>query len=360
MGLNEYNPQTGLFTIYAHTNNPNSISHSSVFPIYKDARGTLWVGTYYGGVNYFNPEYDIFHFYDSDVNRPDCLSYPFVGHMIEDKDGNVWIGTEGGGLNMLDRKTGHIAHYLKGSSGIAENNVKDLAYDAKRNRLYVGTHMGGLSILDIPSQRFNNLLTLHPEYGKFGNRVICLREYGDYLYLTTESRYLFKLNLNTLSLTAILPKYHLGGGFFTIDAKGVLWTSDEHFVYGIDLKTDKIARRFRIGRKGLGENLQRFLVDRHGNLFITSQGFGLFRYDARRDTFLCYTSKNSGMMSSFCYDIVSCKDGVVVNTDKGICLFRLKDHTFRNIELSQDFPLTGIDAGCGLLVCQDGEIFAYI
>ncbi|HCN53333.1 MAG TPA: hybrid sensor histidine kinase/response regulator [Prevotella sp.] len=358
MGLNEYNPQTGLFTIYAHTNNPNSISHSSVFPIYKDARGTLWVGTYYGGVNYFNPEYDIFHFYDSDVNRPDCLSYPFVGHMIEDKDGNVWIGTEGGGLNMLDRKTGHIAHYLKGSSGIAENNVKDLAYDAKRNRLYVGTHMGGLSILDIPSQRFNNLLTLHPEYGKFGNRVICLREYGDYLYLTTESRYLFKLNLNTLSLTAILPKYHLGGGFFTIDAKGVLWTSDEHFVYGIDLKTDKIARRFRIGRKGLGENLQRFLVDRHGNLFITSQGFGLFRYDARRDTFLCYTSKNSGMMSSFCYDIVSCKDGVVVNTDKGICLFRLKDHTFRNIELSQDFPLTGIDAGCGLLVCQDGEIFA--
>lgn len=30
------------------------------FSLYKDQQGSIWVGTYYGGVNYFNPVYDIF------------------------------------------------------------------------------------------------------------------------------------------------------------------------------------------------------------------------------------------------------------------------------------------------------------
>lgn len=28
----------------------------------KDDQGTIWAGTYFGGVNYFNPEYAIYRF----------------------------------------------------------------------------------------------------------------------------------------------------------------------------------------------------------------------------------------------------------------------------------------------------------
>lgn len=38
---------------------PGALSHSSIFSLYKDQQGSIWGGTYYGGVNYFNPVYDI-------------------------------------------------------------------------------------------------------------------------------------------------------------------------------------------------------------------------------------------------------------------------------------------------------------
>ena len=56
MGLHKYNPYTDQFTVYQQDHLPGSLSHSSVFSVYIDAQETIWVGTYYGGVNYFNAE----------------------------------------------------------------------------------------------------------------------------------------------------------------------------------------------------------------------------------------------------------------------------------------------------------------
>lgn len=62
-----------------------SLCHSSIFSLHKDRQGTIWVGTYYGGVNYFNPEVDIFHHYTESIGNENGLSFPFVGNMVEDK-----------------------------------------------------------------------------------------------------------------------------------------------------------------------------------------------------------------------------------------------------------------------------------
>ena len=72
-GLNKYNPTSNQFEVYARNPLPGSMTHSSVFPVYKDRQGTIWLGTYYGGVNYFNPETDIFTVYAANNSRNDCL-----------------------------------------------------------------------------------------------------------------------------------------------------------------------------------------------------------------------------------------------------------------------------------------------
>lgn len=120
------------------------MTHSSVFPVYKDRQGTIWLGTYYGGVNYFNPETDIFTVYAANNSRNDCLNYPFVGNMVEDKDNNIWICTEGGGLNFFDRKTKKFTYFMadENRNSIAHNNLKAIAYSPERNKLYIGTHTG--------------------------------------------------------------------------------------------------------------------------------------------------------------------------------------------------------------------------
>ena len=43
-GLNKYNPTSNQFEVYARNPLPGSMTHSSVFPVYKDRQGTIWLG----------------------------------------------------------------------------------------------------------------------------------------------------------------------------------------------------------------------------------------------------------------------------------------------------------------------------
>lgn len=61
-GLDCMDLQTGAITHYTEGEQPYGLTHSSVWCIRKDAQGTIWAGTYFGGVNYFNPEYAIYRF----------------------------------------------------------------------------------------------------------------------------------------------------------------------------------------------------------------------------------------------------------------------------------------------------------
>lgn len=54
----------------------------------------MWVGTYFGGANYFNPEYEIYTYYRPGKNESEGLTYPVIGCMAEDKRGNIWIASE--------------------------------------------------------------------------------------------------------------------------------------------------------------------------------------------------------------------------------------------------------------------------
>ena len=134
-GLIRYNKITGLFQNHtANDTQADGLTHSSIWCIVKDNQGTLWLGTYFGGVNYFNPEYEIYTRYSYSSNEKKGLSNPVVGRTIEDRDGNLWIGTEGGGLNYYNRRTREFKWYRpqEGRNSISHNNVKALYYDADK------------------------------------------------------------------------------------------------------------------------------------------------------------------------------------------------------------------------------------
>ena len=107
----------------ADINNPESLTHSSIWCIVKDQQGSLWMGTYFGGVNYFNPEYEIYTRFKMSTKEEEGLSSPIVSHMLEDKHGNLWIATEGGGLNKYDPKTKTFKWYkhIPGQNSISQN-----------------------------------------------------------------------------------------------------------------------------------------------------------------------------------------------------------------------------------------------
>ena len=161
-GLDRFNPYTKEFTHYKAGDNPGSLSHSSVWCIEKDLQGTLWLGTYFGGVNYFNPEYEIYTNYKKSNSEKEGLSSPVVGKMIEDDKNNLWICTEGGGVNVYNRDTRQFKWYKHGSlNSVSQNNIKSIHYDMEDQVMWIGTHLGGLNSLDLKTDKFKQIGRAH-------------------------------------------------------------------------------------------------------------------------------------------------------------------------------------------------------
>lgn len=361
-GLNKYNPISNRFEVYARNPLPGSMTHSSVFPVYKDRQGTIWLGTYYGGVNYFNPETDIFTVYAANNARNDCLDYPFVGKMVEDKDNNIWICTEGGGLNFFDRKTKKFTYFTADANrnSIAHNNLKAITYSPERNKLYIGTHTGGLSIYDIKNKRFKNPYFEDPSYAVIaGDRINQMSIYKDEL-ICTGPRGIFKMNLETEKVSPLFKsgKYY-GSSCFLIDSKGYLWIAYGKDIFKINLENEEEQTLFRSGENGLGTiPISQIIEDKKGRIFLGTRGSGLFHYDEKNGRFIGYTTENSFIASNYCYDLaLSILDQLVITSDKGITFFDPDQNLFKVVELGKALPLTDINIGCGILVCQNGEIF---
>ena len=140
--------------------NTYSLPNNSVWSIYPDPDGGVWIGTYGGKLAYMT-------FFDNDVNyykaTPGGLNHPIISCFEEDKEGNLWIGTEGGGLNYWNRKTDQFLYYTQeNETGVTSNMIKKLHYDEKSNALQISAFNGGMEQFDNRQQRFVDLRMYHP------------------------------------------------------------------------------------------------------------------------------------------------------------------------------------------------------
>ncbi|MDR1782879.1 MAG: response regulator [Dysgonamonadaceae bacterium] len=364
-GLVKYNYSTDKFTVVRKDELPGSLQHSSVFSLYKDRQGSIWVGTYYGGVHHFNPKYDIFSLYSENADRNDCLSFSFVGRMVEDKEGKIWICTEGGGLNCLDRKTGKIKHFTADGSpfSISHNNLKSIRYSEKLNRLYIGTHTGGLSIFDIASGKFTNFRfgSGTNEADVLGNVVNQVEIYRDKALIMVTQKGFFKFDLETAQITPIFGmNSDIRATTFTIDNEGFLWSATGNSITRISIENPIDRKNYVRETNGLGNNdITKIIQDRKGRIFVGTEGSGLFLFDREKEFFSEVVDANESLKNIYCYDIAESKSGYLIILNKDGILFYNPDlQIVNNIFLKTALPITGINLGCGLLVCRDGEIFA--
>lgn len=354
-GLQKYNPHTQEFTLFTRNNLPGGLSHSSVFSLYSDHQGTIWAGTYYGGVNYCNPERDLFTHYVDNPNRNDCLNYPFVGNMAEDKDGYLWICTEGGGLHRLDRKTQTFRYFVsENKNGPPHNNLKSISYDEKRDMLYIGTYTGGLTKFHIPTQRFHHYLK-HSSGSSSSrpNEIIHHTQiYNDNLYVSARNG-LFKMNLQTGEFT-YLNRYCVG---FFIDSNSYLWYSLHGNLVRLNLNDPSDMREISLRKLGIRFEITK-ITEYQGDIYFSTQGSGLYKYTVADDVFTPYTVSGGHLISNYCYAIAQTKnENLLITGDKGVTFFNPQLETFRFIKLGVSLPITSITEGCGVTICNDGEIF---
>lgn len=362
-GLNSYNPETKNFSLHTKNNLPGGLLRSSIFSILKDNQGTIWIGTYYGGVHYYNPEMDIFTYYSANANNSDCLSDPFVGKMVEDNNNNVWICTEGGGLNFFDRKTKKITHYLSSNTknAIAHNNLKGICFSPSREKLYIGTHTGGLSILDVNKMTFNNIPVIQDEKGAFASNVINHVELlnDQYLVLLTRTSIL-KMHLDSGKFTTLFEdNKNIYYPAFHIDSKNNIWLTNNDYIVRINLLDQTDMTHYSRADYRLGNfPVISIFEDKEGRVYFGTRGGGLFMLYPQQNYFVHFNAEQNLLLSNYCYAITQAIGGAIVVTgEKGVSLLNPDTGTLRSVELETALPLSGFNYGCGILTCRNGEIF---
>lgn len=143
----------------------NSVSSDDIISLYEDRHGYIWVGTWSGGLNRFNPNTETFRQFRHDPVDSLSISNDVVYAMAEDKSGRLWIGTENG-LNRFVPKNdpqnnlgrSYFVQYYKNDSksSLNNNNIRSLFLDSS-GRFWVGVNEGGLHYYDHENDSFVRL-----------------------------------------------------------------------------------------------------------------------------------------------------------------------------------------------------------
>ena len=187
-GIDVLEKETGKVTsLVAHDDNGRSLPHNTIYDLYADRDGIMWVGTYKKGVSYYSESIFKFNMYEwGDItcieqadenrlwlgtndhgillwNRSTGKAEPFwrdaegqlpnpVVSMLKSKDGKLWVGTFNGGLYCMN---GSQVHSYKEGAGnaLASNNVWALVEDDK-GRIWIASLGGGLQCLEPSSGTF--------------------------------------------------------------------------------------------------------------------------------------------------------------------------------------------------------------
>ena len=261
-----------------------SLSNQFVYPILKDKEGGVWVGTFYGGVNYMAPDTKHIRSLTHSKFR-NSICGDVISCIDEAPDGSIWIGSDDGGLCRYEPTTGNFRSYpLNGGS--EGNNVH--ALDATAEGIWVGTYSDGAGLLN-------------PATGVW--KRIPLEGVGN--------------NYNCYSIFR--------------DTHGTVWMAAGNTLNRLDENRGMFVRH-----RDLGAWIVNVVQDSHLNLWIATQGKGVFFYNPYFDTWANYTtSRNHGSLPhNHVNQIKISEEGkIYAATSNGIAVFNEKDHSFHKIEM---------------------------
>lgn len=299
-GLLSYNPMTGhVSDMFAG----KGINDRFVYSIASDNEGGLWVGLFYGGVDYLSPLGNRFGAFTTD----DGLAGNVVSRFCEDSNGNIWMASDDGGLMCYAPSAGRFIDFPH-CDVLSRMNVHALAV-REGSELWVGTYTDGVYVLNSRTGRLRHY------------------EYGGAHGLDDNSSY------------AILH-----------DSKGVTWVATMRGINRYDSTIDGFQPILTLYALTIDID-----EDREGTLWFSTQGGGLWRYNPRNGQSHNYQHVD-GDPHSLPSDQVNCtlvdvSGRLWIGTMGGMCYYDPKTDRFIRVELLDErtVDVVGIVEHSGLL-----------
>lgn len=364
----------GIYTISMNDQQVNPVpllSTSMIYALYTDQQGTIWIGSYYGAVRYFNPQTDNYNFWKTDEERYDKIHGVVLGSMAEDKSGNLYIATEGSGINIVNEKTETVRHLKAISGQLPNDKIRALWFDNNYNRLYISAYMEGIYFLDINLGKIQPVRsdTLDSRLNKIIEKIIPYQ--NDLILLTQDG--IYKMDRKTLEISFLFQEPELRkicSGFIRtihIDDRNVLWVSTlRDGLFSIDLTERKFLRSYAIGAEIPGQLPSAIVAicgDSKQGLFFATSKSGLLNYMVEKDSFRVFSVKDNWLLNDICYNLTLTSSGnLVVTSNQGVTLLNISaqktiDSSW-HIRLNDSYPISEIGEDCGLFVSPlTGDIY---
>jgi ligand-binding sensor domain-containing protein/two-component sensor histidine kinase len=227
---------------FDHISIEDGLSESTVGRILQDRHGYMWFGTQDGLNQYDGHLLTIFR---NDPTDSNSLSDSYVTALCEDYAGDFWIGTNSGGIEKFERSTRTFSHFGPVSRELlhGEYAVHCIVADSA-GHLWAGTFGGGILCRDPHTLRWKS--------------------------------YCHSNLPGSLSNNNVWAMY--------IDRSGVLWIGTFDGLDRYNAREDRFET-FRVPsvRRGVpGNNFNAITEDASGTLWIASWGYGIVRFDPRR------------------------------------------------------------------------------
>ncbi|MDD3194283.1 MAG: response regulator [Paludibacter sp.] len=313
-----------------------SIPNNSIWSIYSDPDGGVWVGTYGGKLAYMT-------FYDNNVNffkaAPGRLNHPIVSCFEEDKEGNLWIGTEGGGVNFWDRRTGLISYYTQeNKTGVTSNMIKMLRYDEKGNTLRISAFNGGMGQFDNVQNRFLDMRMYHPVSSQQLSIYDFVLEGDSGIWMTDPDSELMYKDLKR-KVVKVVPLVDSKGNLVKMQIETLfrhkgnnLWLVTHKGAYIINVKTKRIVKHYYIEDAPYSvNNLCSYCITSDSDIWFGTRGGGINRL-SKDGTYVNFSEKD-GLFGKTVFGILedNSSKNIWFSTNNGLYYY---DYKARSIHKS--------------------------
>ncbi|MFI3321256.1 MAG: two-component regulator propeller domain-containing protein [Rikenellaceae bacterium] len=134
----------------------SNLNDSPVYSLYKDMDNNIWVGTFFGGVNYYLSNTQQFKVYSYGFSK-NHLSGKAVREIKKCPDGGLYIATEDSGVNYLTKDKKIIrAKELHKKFGIKSTNVHSIHLSESDNSIWFGLFKNGVSNYNFKNHKHTN------------------------------------------------------------------------------------------------------------------------------------------------------------------------------------------------------------
>lgn len=337
-GIYIYNLRTAQFIhLRASLYDSYSLSDNAIYALYKDREEGLWIGSYFGGVDYYPRQYTYFAKYYP-KNIANSLHGKRVREFCRADDGTLWIGTEDGGLNHFNPKTKEF-HFFEPSARFT--NIHGLCMDG--SHLWVGTFSKGLRVIDTRTGVVLRTYTEgHTPHSLNDNSIfsICRTSAGE-IYLGTLFG-LLRYNRTQDSFDCI-PELN---GKFVYDIKedsyGNLWLAtyaNGAYCYDVSARRWKNYVFDAEDERSLPyDKVLSVFEDSYRQIWLTTQGGGFCLFHPDTETFTRYGLKD-GLPNDVVYQIVEDDDRFLwLTTNNGLVRFDPKTMEMKVFSTANGLP----------------------